>query len=237
MGLSEKEKFNLIKPLPDGWPKDEKGTPYLKKESLLETIDWNQVKYASFSNIKSTKNKETKVLLNFQFDKTINRIYNDIFSFARKAYDFLAVTTPDYSAYTNMEPCQIEENVRHGLWVGAWLQYLGIKVIPAITWADSRTYDICFNYIEKGSVVAISTVGVSKNKKQFIDGFNEMVKRIEPSLILVRGKPIEGMDGKFIFIDFCDTFEISSEYEQLSLFQMDRIQILRKEEDWYGWKR
>jgi hypothetical protein len=21
------------------------------------------------------------------------------------------------------------------------------------------------------------------------------------------------------------------------LFQMDRIQILRKEEDWYGWKR
>lgn len=109
MGLSEKEKFNLIKPLPDGWPKDERGTPYLKKESLLETIDWNQVKYASFSNIKSTKNKETKVLLNFQFDKTIIRIYNDIFSFARKAYDFLAVTTPDYSAYTNMEPCQIEE--------------------------------------------------------------------------------------------------------------------------------
>ena len=64
-----------------------------------------------------------------------------------------------------------------------------------------------------------------------MDGFNEMVKRIEPSLILVRGKSIEGMDGKFIFIDFCDTFEISSEYEQLSLFQMDRIQILRKEED------
>jgi hypothetical protein len=58
-----------------------------------------------------------------------------------------------------------------------------------------------------------------------------MIKRIEPSLILVRGKPIKGMDGKFIFIDFCDTFEIYSEYEQLSLFQIDRIQILRKEED------
>ena len=231
MGLSEKEKFNLIKPLPEGWPKDDKGTPYLKRDVLLETINWNETKFASYSNVKSTSNKENKILLNFQYDKTINRIYNDIFSYARKVFDFLAVTTPDYSAYTNMEPWVVEENVRHNLWVGAWLQYLGIKVIPTVTWADERTYDICFNYIEKGSVVAISTVGIIRNKELFLKGFNEMIKRIKPSLILVRGKPIEGMSGKFIFIDFCETFEIALEYEQLALFQLDKIQILGKEED------
>ena len=231
MGLSEKEKFNLIKPLPEGWPKDDKGTPYLKTDVLLETINWNETKFASYSNIKSTSNKENKILLNFQYDKTINRIYNDIFSYARKVFDFLAVTTPDYSAYTNMEPWVVEENVRHNLWVVAWLQYLGIKVIPTVTWADERTYDICFNYIEKGSIVAISTVGIIRNKELFLKGFNEMIKRIKPSLILVRGKPIEGMSGKFIFIDFCETFEIALEYEQLALFQLDKIQILGKEED------
>ena len=231
MGLSEKEKFNLIRPLPEGWPKDNDGTPYLRKDVSLKNINWNEVQYASFSNIKSTRNKEHKILLNFQYDKTINRIYNDIFSYARKAFDFLAVTTPDYSAYRNMEPWVIEENIRHSLWVGAWLQFLGLKVIPTVTWADERTYDICFNYVEEGSVVAISTVGVANNKEFFLKGFNEMVKRIKPSLILVRGKPIEGMAGKFIFIDFCDTFEISSEYEQLSLFQLDKIQILGKEGD------
>ena len=231
MGLSEKEKFNLIKPLPEGWPKDDKGTPYLKRDVLLETINWNETKFASYSNVKSTSNKENKILLNFQYDKTINRIYNDIFSYARKVFDFLAVTTPDYSAYTNMEPWVVEENVRHNLWVGAWLQYLGIKVIPTVTWADERTYDICFNYIEKGSIVAISTVGIIRNKELFLKGFNEMIKRIKPSLILVRGKPIEGMSGKFIFIDFCETFEIALEYEQLALFQLDKIQILGKEED------
>ena len=78
-----------------------------------------------------------------------------------------------------MEPCNVEENVRHGLWVGAWLQYLGIRIVPTITWADKRTYHICFDYIPKGSVVAISTVGVSKNIKEFLYGFNEMKKRIE----------------------------------------------------------
>ena len=231
MGLSEKEKFNLIKPLPEGWPKDDKGTPHLKRDVLLETINWNETKFASYSNVKSTSNKENKILLNFQYDKTINRIYNDIFSYARKVFDFLAVTTPDYSAYTNMEPWVVEENVRHNLWVGSWLQYLGVKVIPTVTWADERTYDICFNYIEKGSVVAISTVGIIKNKELFLKGFNEMVKRVKPSLILVRGKPIEGMSGKFVFIDFCETFEIASKYEQLTLFQLDKIQILGKEED------
>lgn len=231
MGLSEKEKFNLIKPLPDGWPKDNKGTPYLKRETTLETIDWNEIKFASYSNAKSTLDKKHKVLLNFQYDKTIIRIYNDIFTFARKAYDFLAVTTPDYSAYINMEPWIIEENVRHSLWVGAWLQYLGIKVIPTVTWADERTYDICFNHIEEGSIVAISTIGNINNKKTFIAGFNEMMKRINPYLVIVRGKLINGMYGKFIFIDFCDTFEIKSEYEQLALFQLNKVQILGKEED------
>lgn len=227
-GLSEKDKFNLIKPLPEGWPKDETGTPFLQLEDY-SNVNWNDIGYASTSNLKSTKNKEKKVLLNFQYDKSINRIYNDIFNFALKAFDFFAVATPDYSAYTNMEPCKVEENVRHGLWVGAWLQYLGIRIVPTITWADKRTYHICFDYIPKGSVIAISTVGVSKNNKEFLDGFNEMKKRIVPSLVLVRGKLIDGMEGNFIFIDFNETFNLSLDSEQLKLFTLDRIETIRKE--------
>src|SRR5574344_3140762 len=134
MSLSEKEKFNLIKPLPEGWPKDKRGIPFLHKERDLVLADWNNLEFASFSNLKSTKKKESKILLSFQYDKTIKCIYNNIFSFALKAADFKAIATPDYSAYINMEPCQIEENVQHSLWVGAWLQYLGITIIPTITW-------------------------------------------------------------------------------------------------------
>lgn len=229
-GLTDFEKFNLIKPLPDNWPRNEKGIPFIRRDNF-DDVDWNEIKFASKSNIKSTKNKRKKVLLNFQFDKTLNPIYNNIFDYALKAHDFLAVTTPDFSAYRNMEPWKIEESIIHSLWCGAWLQYLGLRVIPTVTWADENTYDICFDFVEKGSVVAISTVGIANNKDAFLKGFNEMIKRIEPSLILVRGKPIDGMEGKFIFIDFLDTFEIESEYEQLNLFNLDQIQIIRKEAD------
>lgn len=166
MTITEKEKFNLIKPLPPNWLKDEKGVPYLK-EQYFENVDWNSIKFSTKSNIKATKNKENMVLLNFQYDKTLKSIYNDIFGFCRKVFGFFAVTTPDFSAYRNMEPCQVEENVRHSLWCGAWYQYLGVKTIFTITWADERTYDICFNYYPKHSVVAISTIGISIQKRLF----------------------------------------------------------------------
>lgn len=230
MSLSDREKFNLIRPLPDGWPKDKKGIPFLIKNNF-EDVDWNEAKFASTSNIKSTRGKEKKILLTFQYDKTLNPIYNNIFDYARKTFDFLAVTTPDFSAYRNMELWKIEENVIHGLWCGAWLQYLGLRIIPTITWADIDSYDICFNHIEQGSVVAISTIGVAGEKDSFLKGFKEMAKRIKPSLILVRGNLIDGMEGTFIFIDFTDTFEVQKEYEQIPLFTMEQIQIIRKENE------
>ncbi len=227
-GLTEYEKFLLLRSLPTDWPRDNDGTPFLKRSSFDGT-DWNSIEYASLSNISNTKNKNNKILLNFQYDKTLHKLWNNPLKFISKFNDFFAITTPDFSAYQNMDLWVIEENIRHGLWLGAWYQFFGLKVIPSVTWADERSFHICFDYIAEGSVVAISTVGVSKYKAEFLKGFNEMVKRIRPSLILVRGKPIEGMEGKFIFIDFQDTFERKSEYEQLHLFELDKIQIFGKE--------
>ena len=65
----------------------------------------------------------------------------------------------------------------------------------------------------------------------FMMGFNEMMKRIQPSLVIVRGKPIDGMKGKFVFVDFQDTFEAPKGYEQIKLFTLDKIQIIEKETD------
>lgn len=229
MPISQKQKFNLIRPLPPDWPKDERGVPHLKKADF-SSVKWNKIGFASFANLAAVKKKETTILLHFQYDYTMTRIYDDVFAYARKFDGFLAVTTPDYSAYTNMEPYVVEENVSHGLWVGAWFQYLGVNVIPTVTWADERTYSFCFSHIEKGSVVAISTIGISGCEAQFIQGFKEMKRKIDPPLMLVRGKPIKGMDGNFIFIDFSETFIDKCPYEQLSLFPLDRVMTIKEGE-------
>ena len=134
------------------------------------------------------------------------------------------------------ERLQIANSVYMNRWLGCIWQYAGIKVIPTFTWANEDTYDICFSGIEKGSIVAISTIGCINDIESYLKGFNEMKKRLNPSLIIVKGKIIKGMSGKFINLDFSDTFNVSKNYEQLSFSTINRIYEI-KEEDMYGWKR
>ena len=62
-----------------------------------------------------------------------------------------------------------------------------------------------------------------------------MMKCIEPSLVLIKGKPINGMFGNLLFIDFNETFSNKHEHVQLHLFELDRIQKIEKDGDNYGW--
>lgn len=55
-----------------------------------------------------------------------------------------------------------------------------------------------------------------------------MKKRINPSLIIVRGPLIEGMTGNFIFVDFKDTFNINQDVEQLTLFNLSKIITIKE---------
>lgn len=55
-----------------------------------------------------------------------------------------------------------------------------------------------------------------------------MRKRINPSLIIVRGKPIKGMNGRFIFVGFDDTFEVKKDWQQLRLFELIQIYEIKE---------
>ena len=57
---------------------------------------------------------------------------------------------------------------------------------------------------------------------------NEMKKRINPPLIIVRGPLIEGMTGNFVFVDFKDTFNINQDVEQLTLFDLSKIITIKE---------
>lgn len=221
-GLTDYQKYKLVRPLPVDWPKDKKGIPFLKKDNFDE-VDWNSVKFTTFNNRNTIQDKKNAIPLLFQYDYVLERLWNDPLKYIADFSEFLAVPSPDFSAYRNMEPWVVEMNIEKSLWLGATLQSYQIKVIPTITWADERTYDICFNHFAKGGVVAISTVGIGNETLSFLRGFNEMKSRIRPSLILVRGKPVQGMSGRFIFIGFEETFAVPNS-KQAKLLETNRIQ-------------
>ena len=111
---------------------------------------------------------------------------------------YKGVLSPDFSMYTNYpEAFQIWQVYRNR-WCARYWQSFGIKVIPTISWSDESSYKYSFLGVPKGSIVAIGTVGVLNDKNAttlFMQGFKEMLKRLEPKEILIYGNRLTELDG------------------------------------------
>lgn len=106
--------------------------------------------------------------------------------------------SPDYSLWREMPKAMQIWQVYRNRWCGAWAALNGIKVIPTVSWSTPDTYPFAFSGIERGSVVAISTVGIIRNKDiwpAFFSGYDAMMETIEPSVVLCYGKPLPVMAG------------------------------------------
>ena len=79
----------------------------------------------------------------------------------------------------------------------------------------------------------ILTLRCFKNKVFFLKGYDEMLRRIKPQLIIAVGKIVEGTTGNIIPFDYTETFSKKDEYEQLKLFEMDRILRINEIDDIY----
>lgn len=227
-GLTKYDKFKVIHPLPKDTNYTMNDMPIIKKEEI-DINGLSQKIILNGCNINSSENTNNTILINFNYDNILNRIWNDPLKYIPKYQEFYAVCTPDYSIYPNMNLNEIRFNVFKNRYLGCLWQYYGIKVISTIQWGDESTFDFCFDGVEKGSVVIISTLGCQNNKDFFLKGFEELKRRIEPKLIIVFGKLITGMTGKFIQYSYKESFNTKKHnYEQLTLFSMPKIVEVKK---------
>ena len=169
------------------------------------------------------------------YDDVLEALWRNPFKYIAVFDGVLAVASPDYSVYPEMSIKQIENNIFKSRWLGSLWQRYGIKVIPTVSWAKPDTYDICFSGLQKNMVVIISTLGVSKNVEMFIEGFNEMKRRIEPSLIIVVGKLFDEMYGEFLIFSLDETFSQRIKGKQVTLFEMYHYVKRDKGGVFYGW--
>lgn len=142
-------------------------------------------------------------------DKTVGvHFFIDDYQFARvwnRPQDYLNVLmpydcifSPDFSIYDDMPTAVKIWNIYRSRLIGAYYQDKGLRVIPTIEWSDAVSYNYAFEGVEKGSTVAISPVSCKKDPvltKQWKDGVDEMIARLEPSTIIV-------YDGKDIDHDY-----------------------------------
>ena len=98
-------------------------------------------------------------LYDYRFERVWKNPDNDIEKLSR----YRAVLSPDFSMYLEMAPVMQLYNLFRNRWCGAYWASKGIRVVPSVNWGDESTFDFCFDGIEKGSVVAVSTYMASEH--------------------------------------------------------------------------
>lgn len=76
-----------------------------------------------------------------------------------------------------------------------------MRVIPTVTWGTPSSLDFCFDGIECGSVVAVSTYAKGNNERGFMVGYNKMLEVLNPSAIICYGDPFPSMTGNIKVIN------------------------------------
>lgn len=178
-----------------------------KFDSGLTVSD--DLRLIGFDKIKSGKDEHhNRIVHFFLYDYKFEDIWTKPDKYIDVLKKYKAVLTPDYSMYIEMNPVMQLYNTFRNRWVGAYLAENGIDVIPTVSWGLDNTFDFCFNGIEKGSAVAVSTYMVSEHgnhkdqKEFFLKGYNEMLRRIEPELIICYNTPFPEMEGNILFVDY-----------------------------------
>lgn len=150
-----------------------------------------------------------KIVHFFLDDYRFESIYNNPEKKIETLRQYKAVLTPDFSMFVEMPVALQLFSTFKNRWVGAYLQEQGICVIPTVRWGDLTSFNFCFDGIEKGSIVAVSTIGIKKEKSHFMLGYNEMLSRIKPSKIICYGKPFNEMKGDIVEVDYGETNNLS----------------------------
>lgn len=126
---------------------------------------------------------------------------------------FEGVIGTDYSQLANMPAPLRQWNCFRNRLLGQVMQDYGINYIHNVTWSLPDSYDYSFSGLPKGSVIAINCNGIAGtdcSKYLWFKGYEEALKRLEPSAIVRYGTKMTG------------------EKEAISVyFQNERLNLLR----------
>lgn len=161
--------------------------PIIKKQFYVPE------KFIGFNYAKTSKDKNCGVhfyIDDYQFE----RIWADPDKYFNILSEYECIISPDFSLYCDMPMPMKIWNTYRNRWIGSYYQSRGLKVIPNIRWDSKDTWEFCFQGIEKGSIISVSTVSLIQDhelREMWKQGMEECIKRIEPVKILLYGRPIE----------------------------------------------
>lgn len=193
---------------------------YFKDENLTGKFDFPQIEKVKSQNIERVipfnifkTNIDEKAWVHFFIDDyQFERLWQNPTQYIKLLSKAKGVITTDFSMYQDMPKAIQIYNCYRNRALARYLQSNGVNIIPAVGWSDEDSFNWCFEGIEKGSAVAISTNGCMQNKealKAFISGFNYMLKELDPCQIILVGRVPEELrnnDKIKVFANYSQSF-------------------------------
>lgn len=174
---------------------------YYDMPAINVKVDFIPKHVIAYSQISSEKIEPNTICHFYEFDYKFDGrdgVWNSMIQgtyFKRgfnleKLQNLTGIISPDYSTYMDMPRIMQIWNIYRSRTVCYRLNQLGYKCIPNVRWTDEESYKYAFDGIAEGSAVAVGTLGCSKeeyDKYLFINGFEELITRVKPSLIIIYG--------------------------------------------------
>lgn len=150
-------------------------------------------------------------LYDYYFDNS-NSIWHGISKDDSRKATFLdrlkkynGVITPDYSIYKDMPLIMQLWNIYRTRAMYVWLVSNNLNVILNVRWGDYRTYKYAFSGIEKHSTLSVGSHGLIQDRDDrhdFMNGFKEMIRRLEPDCLVIYGPVTSDMKN------VCDSYGV-----------------------------
>jgi hypothetical protein len=164
-----------------------------------QRVALDNLKLIRFSSIVRDETKDRDATVHFfEPDERFDEVWKNPEGYLAELGQYRQLMTPDFSLYSDMPLVLQLMNTHRSRWCGAYWQEHGLTVIPTVSWSDEWSFDFCFDGIEYGSVVAVSTLGTKDCRQGFMAGFSEMCKAIDPEVVICYDEPFKEM---YSFVD------------------------------------
>ena len=180
------------------------GIPMIPKP-YFSPAELNHLRLLRFDQVKSDDTKHRNRMVHFfLYDYLFEKVWENPEKTIEMLRPYRGILTPDFSMYIEMPQTIQLYNTFRNRWCGAYFAEHGLRVIPAVSWGEESSFDYCFEGIEHGSIVAVSTYMFHESnhhasqKELFMAGYRELIRRIEPEAIICYSEPFPEMEGNII---------------------------------------
>ena len=175
--------------------------PQIKPVTELYVKDW-----IGFNFVATTKKcRETTGVHFYIDDYQFERVWNQPWRYSKTFKEFGAIMSPDFSTYLDFPKAVRIFNHYRKHWCGAYWQEMGATIIPTIEWGLEEDYSWCFDGEPEGGIVAVSNVGIMRNKElraNYMRGYKEMLTRLQPKEVLMFGHIFDDYPGPIHYIKY-----------------------------------